>query len=162
MYSGAPALLASLLIASSAASSSPPHPAWLLQNPMQYLQAAQAILLVRVLESKPGATPEHTTATLQVIKSWKGPYCAGRILHAKAPVIVSCAGECTPYVFQPVDKELLIQPGGATTGSGATEEPIAVWKERTWPAVESKDLMDALDWAVVQCPSCAKPPTPSR
>src|SRR4029077_4386299 len=124
----ASALLATLLIASSAASGSPPHPAWLLQNPMQYLQAAKAILLVRVLESKPGATPEHTTATLQVIKSWKGPYSAGRILLVKAPAIVSCAGKCTPYVFQPDDKELLIQPGGATIHSGSSEEPIAVWR----------------------------------
>ena len=154
------ALLATLLLASGVASATPPpdHRQLLLQDPMRFLEHAQVITLVHVVESKPGATPEHTSATLQVIKSWKGPYSAGRILHVEEPTIVSChADDCEFYVFQPADKALLI------VGFDARDrDPIAAWQSWTWPAAESQALMDALDQAVIRCPSCAKPPTTSR
>jgi len=149
-------LLAALLTASRASAAPPPDQ--VMQDPMRFLQEAEGIILVRVVESKPGETPEHTTATLQVIKEWKGPYAAGRILHVhfETPLVVSCAGPCkSPYVFQPDDKELLIR-----LSSGTDQDPIAVWQGWVWSAAESKALMEALDQAV--CPSCAKPPMPSR
>jgi hypothetical protein len=141
----------------------------LIQDPRRFLEQARAIVLVRVEELTPpfigawGPSGAPTTgpsnnATLRVIKSWKGPYSAGRILHVEAPVIVSCHQfDCTPYVFQPDDKELLI-----TRLGDRDQDPIAVWENWVWPAATSQALMDALDQAVVQCPSCAKLPMPSR
>jgi hypothetical protein len=156
MHRVASALLATLLIAPRLAGGYP-APDSLLQDPMRFLDTVRSLILVRVLESS--GTPEHTTATLRVIKSWKGPYSVGRILHVEEPAIVSCAVPCTAYVFKPDDKELLI-----ASFNEREKDPLVVWDGWVWSAAESRTqaLMDALNKAVVQCPSCAKSPAPSR
>src|SRR5215469_17384772 len=138
MHRVASALLATSLIASRVAGGSPaPDP--LLQDPMRLLETVQTLILVRVVELNPSST---TSATLRVIKSWKGPYSAGRVLHVEAPVILACAGPCLPYVFEPNDKELLI-----ATFDENDRDPIVVWDGWAWSTAESKikALMDALD-----------------
>jgi hypothetical protein len=162
MYRVASALLAILVLASRTASGAPP-PDRLIQNPTRFLEGAGFIILVHVEELKPpfegatGSSSEH--ATVRVIKSWKGPYAVGRILHVQPPVVVSCHDPCKSYVFRPDDQKVLI-----VGYHPEDRDPIVAWGDPawTWPAVESQALMNALDGAVIQCPSCAKPPMPSR
>ena len=152
MYRIASALLAILLIACRAASGSPP-PDELIHEPGRLLDTAETIILVRVVESN----PPSTSATVRVLKSWKGPFSVGRVLHVEGRGAVSCrvaipgstgptwptTGSCDSYTFQAADKELLIALFDAKD-----RDPIAAWDGSVWSAAESQGLIRELDQAV--------------
>ena len=142
MHRVASALLATLLIASRSASGGL-TPDRLISFGRGILETQQTIILVRVVEvgpvlpfawSKPGYY-----ATVLVLKSWKGPFSAGRVLHV-VPADVCMRANWDPYLFQAGDNELLMFTG--------TQEPIVAMKDSVWPAAESQALMRALDQAV--------------
>jgi len=147
--------VASVLLATSAASAAPP-PDWIMNQPAgRTLEQPQAIILVSVVESNPSSP----RATVQVVKSWKGPYSAGQTLHTEEPGL--CSGplsSCTPYQFQADDKELLIFVYDARY-----PDKILAAVQWVWSAAESPTqvLMAALDQAVIQCPTCANPSVPA-
>ena len=90
-------LLGALLIARSASATPPPDS--LIPAP---LQMSRAVILVRVLQSRPGSS----TASVKVLKSWKGPYPAGRVFQVKPPAL--SASPYVPYVFKAGDRDLLM------------------------------------------------------
>lgn len=97
----------------------------------------QTIILVRVVELDP---EDPATPTLLVLKSWRGPFPAGRVLHIEPAD--ACEGNCDSYGFQAVGDELLIFSGG-------TKEPMLTpLQDWVFPAAESQALMGALDQAV--------------
>jgi hypothetical protein len=123
----------------SRASATPP-PDWTIHEPWRFFETAQTVILVRVVNSN----PVTDSAGVKVLKSWKGPFSAGRVLHVEPPAI--CAGgSCKPYVFQAGDKELLI-----VVFDAKDREPIGAWDGWVWPAAESQPLIEALDKAVAR------------
>ncbi len=99
------------------------------------------IILVRVV-----GTVRETT--LLVLKSWRGPFSAGRVLHAHPVPIIE-----PQYFFQTgdKDKELLIlaDPGVSSSDADAGLNRIVnPPPSGVWPAAEAQPLMEALDEAV--------------
>jgi hypothetical protein len=141
MHRVAFALLATLLIASRTASGTSAAD-WLIHEPAELLEIAKTIILVRVIELK----PPSTSATVRVLKSWKGPFSTGRVLHVKEPEVLGC-GDCESYTFQAGDKELLM-----VLFDPEDREPIPAWKHWVWPAAKSQALMQGLDQAVARAP----------
>ncbi len=96
------------------------------------------IILVRVV----GLLPE---TTLLVLKSWRGPFSAGRVLHAHAVAIIE-----PQYLFQAgdKDKELLILTGVFSNPDEAQDHIANPMASGVWPAAEAQPLMVALDEAV--------------
>jgi hypothetical protein len=99
------------------------------------IQAAHAIVLVRVVESR-----QHI-AIVRVLKAWKGPYLPGRVLHVVEPNFYT-GPPCDRYSFQASDNELLIFLDNAKD-----EDRITAWEDWVWPAAESEALLRALDQA---------------
>jgi len=132
MSRAATALLATLLLASRASATPPPDS--LIHAP---LEKARVIILVRVVESR----PRSSFARVQVLKSWRGPFPAGRVLRVEPPAACAGAG-CVPYRFQAADTELVIFLFDATDRT-----TIVAWRDWTWPAAESQALIAALDQA---------------
>ncbi len=101
------------------------------------LDHGAAVLLVRKLEWHPGSP----SATVLVLKSWKGPFSPGRLLHVEPPAVhVGPAECCKPYIFQRGDNELVIFT--------AAREPIVLAPDQVFPATQSQLLMQSLDQAV--------------
>jgi hypothetical protein len=132
MFRGAFALLAALLIASRV-DATPPADSVIRAS----LEGAQVIILVHVVES----TPPSTRAKVQVLKSWKGPFPAGRVLHVEPPELCG-SSTCEPYLFQAGDDQLLIFLFDARD-----HDPIAAWQGWVWSPAESQALIGALDQA---------------
>jgi hypothetical protein len=133
-----------------------PPPISLVHDP-RILEQAKTIILVRVAElaeihpypSWPDVT--ETSATLLVLKSWKGPFSAGRVLHTKEAL--TCNGRvdyCESYRFQfrDKDKEFVIMDFDDVTKVNRTNV-LFVPRAWAWPAAQSQALMAALDQAVI-------------
>src|SRR5690242_21189109 len=98
MYRVPSVLLITLLIASRALGNPPPDD--LLHRGRGLLQGERVILLVRVVEAFSKATypPEFNssnrfapvTGKVSVLKSWKGPFSTGQLVHVGARAV--CAG----------------------------------------------------------------------
>ncbi len=99
------------------------------------------IILVRVVE----VDPEDGTPTLLVLKSWRGPSSAGRVLHAQPPSPITSP----QYFFQAGDKDkkllILAHPGFSDPYADRIADPPP---SGVWPAAEAQPLMEALDEAV--------------
>jgi hypothetical protein len=74
------------------------------------------VILVRVVESSfpANADPAHDfslhKASALVLKSWKGPFSAGYLLHIGSPG--ACFGfSCQPYAVQAGDEVLIFSQG---------------------------------------------------
>jgi len=152
MYRKASALLVTLLIASHAALGKPP-PDGLIHEGEGLPDWPRAIILVRVVEasSRPTFPPEFNsrdryapiTGGVLVLKSWKGPFSTGQVLHVGS--IGGCAGPpdcCANYPLKAGDELLIFTP--------INQEPILARPCDTWPAAESTDLMAGLDRAVIE------------
>ena len=118
---------------------------------------ARTIILVRLvsvemLDRARNDIPER--ATMLVLKSWKGPYSAGRVLHTPKGFMahIGKPGDFRYYHFQLADqgKEFLIMSlGGISSSDGSdTSDLITVRRSWVWPAAKSQALMAALDQAV--------------
>jgi hypothetical protein len=87
-------------------------------------------------------------ATVLVVKSWKGPFPAGRVLHV-AP-LGGCAGSsCASYPLQAGDDLLIFDQ--------RTEDPIHAVRPFTLRAEDSKAAMATLDHLVHEAPSSPGP-----
>jgi hypothetical protein len=134
----------------------------LIHNP-RILDHAHIAILVRVLQVAQAASSEppnfyyeHPTnpvnATLLVLKSWQGPFSAGRVLHVpRAPG--ECQGTydtCPPFQFQPGDQgnEFLILGEPRNSNGTDVADEIFVHRFSVWHAAKSQTLMAALDQAV--------------
>ena len=136
----------------------PPPPAnsnhW--GSPIPFLGAHRTIILVRVVKSDP-VSPSPRAMVL-VLKSWKGPFSAGRVLHVGPPPegVILCAGaKCPPdmYLFRPSgDKELLIMTDSET-------EPLMLSPESVSSGSESQALIRTVDQAVKQVQELQDPQT---
>jgi hypothetical protein len=119
-------------------------PERLIHDP-RILDQAATIILVRVIGlgmQEPAGPFPHPT--MLVIRSWKGPFSAGEVLHTKGPSM--CNGrieDCVGYPFQSGDqgKYFLIM-------NGEQETEMTVRRYEAWPAEKSQALMAALDQAV--------------
>jgi len=148
MYRVASVLLITLLVASRALGNPPPDD--LLRRGRGLLQGERVILLVRVVEAFSKATypPEfnssnrfaNVTGKVSVLKSWKGPFSTGQLVHVGARAVCAGRAECCADYPLKAGEELLT----FTT----SEEPILMGPCGTWPAAESQALMAALDRAV--------------
>jgi hypothetical protein len=131
----------------------PAPPEWLIHDP-RILERARAIVLVRVLELEMQTAPREYYATMLVLKSWKGPFSAGRVLHTpKGYSLLGCnSSGCDYYHFQFRDqgKEFLIMSFGGTISPDGTKpaDVIGVFRKWAWPAERSQALIAALDQAV--------------
>lgn len=101
------------------------------------LEQAQTIILVRVIKRDP--------LTFEVLKSWKGPFSPGRVVHVKPPsgAIVGCVGCPDPrraswqHAIQGGADELLI-----FTFATHADEIQPGW---AWAGAEARELMRVLD-----------------
>ena len=104
------------------------------------LEQAETIILVRVVKRDP--------LTFEVLKSWKGPFSPGRVLHVQppSPVIQGCVGCPDPrkaswqHAIQGGADELLI-----FTFATRSDEIQPGW---AWAGVEARELVRVLDQAV--------------
>jgi hypothetical protein len=132
------------------------------------------IILVRVigfemLDPEQNSIPAH--ATMLVIKSWKGPFCAGDVLQTfKGFISINGIPEdFISYPFQPGDqgKYFLIMDNGGPhapdkgpscageqflimDNGGPPPPELFVRRNSAWPAEKSQALIAALDQAVAQ------------
>jgi hypothetical protein len=108
-------------------------------HPWAFLQAHRTIILVRVVKSDPVSPSAY--ATVVVLKSWKGPFSAGRILDVGPPDhAITWVGKWPPdlYLFRPSgDKELLIMTDGET-------EPLILSPEAVSPSSKSQIVDQAV------------------
>src|SRR5215471_15573031 len=105
-------------------------------------------VLVRVVKLDMQET-HRESATLLVLKSWKGTFSAGHVLHT--PEFIVCGSrleDCGLYYFQLGDrsKGFLIMSRGFISGPDGTNP--AVERDAVWPAAKSPALMAALDQGV--------------
>ena len=108
-------------------------------------ETTQTVVLVRVVESTfpavANSAPDYdfAHATALVLKSWKGPFSAGRLLHITPPG--GCAGSnCTPYPLQAGDEVLIF--------TQRTEDPITALQGMVFRAPESQSMMEVMDQTV--------------
>jgi hypothetical protein len=126
-------------------------------SPIPFLGAHRTIILVRVLKLDDPVSPSPR-ATVLVLKSWKGPFSAGRALHVGPPpegVVVCMGSKCPPdmYLFRPSgDKELLIMTDSET-------EPLMLSPESVSSGSESQALIRTVDQAVKQVQELQDPQT---
>jgi hypothetical protein len=123
-------------------------PELLIHDP-RVLEQPRTVILVRVigfemLNSDENSIPAH--ATMLVLKSWKGPFSAGDVLHTPKGFIAITGNpeDFISYPFQAGDqgKEFLIMD------NGWPRPDILVRRYSAWPAEKSQALMAALDQAV--------------
>jgi hypothetical protein len=132
-------LFAGLLVASGAVSDTPPED-WPIGS---RFAAFETIVLVRVVESTfPAAihsgvdVSQDASATVLVLKSWKGPFQTGRSLHVVPPGY--CFGSsCLPYPLRPGEELLIFD--------GRTVDPIFALQSFVYRAADSKVSIAALD-----------------
>jgi hypothetical protein len=119
------------------------------------------IILVRVVKLEtvyPVSAPPYaigdgtTQATMLVLKSWRGPFSAGDVLHTPKGPFLAVNGNPVDYLSYPFQvgdqgKEFLIITNGGPNPSDGTE--IMVRRYWAWPAAKSRALMAALDQAVL-------------
>jgi hypothetical protein len=108
-------------------------------------ETAQTVILVRVVESTFPAVadaaddPPFPKASALVLRSWKGPFSTGLLLHLAPPYV--CVGfSCQPYPVQAGDEVLIFTQG--------TRDPITVIQGMVFRAAESKSMMEVLDQTV--------------
>jgi hypothetical protein len=116
----------------------------------------QTVILVHVVESSFPPVIDSVdddsildaSATVLVLKSWKGPFAAGRVLHV-AP-LGGCAGSsCVSYPLQAGDDLLIFDQ--------RTEDPIHAVQPFVLRAEDSKAAMATLDQLVHDRPSSPGP-----
>jgi hypothetical protein len=155
--------LAVILTACSRELPTPPQPTFTIQlrqccdaprelliHDPRVLEHARTVILVRVigfemLNPDENSIPAH--ATMLVLKSWKGPFSAGDVLHTPKGFIQINGNpeDVISYPFQAGDqgKEFLIMDNG-----GPPPPDIFVGRYSAWPAEKSQALMAALDQVV--------------
>jgi hypothetical protein len=136
------ALVFSTLLVASRAVSATSLPDWQIES---NFETAHTVILVRVVESTFPAVADFSPdsafarATALVLKSWKGPFSAGRLLHIAPPG--DCIGfSCLPYPLQAGDEVLIF--------SQRTEDPIIAVEGLVFRAAESKSALEVLDRTV--------------
>jgi hypothetical protein len=138
------AIVLGTLLLPSPALSDAPLPDWQIKS---RLELARTVILVRVVESTfrgaADSLPVSTfpSATVLVLRSWKGPFSAGHLLHAAPPGF--CAGSrasCQPYPLHAGDEVLIF--------AQQTDDPIVASEYSVFRAAESKATMEVLDQAV--------------
>lgn len=126
-------------------------------SPIPLLGAHRTIILVRVIKSDDPLSPSPR-ATVSVLKSWKGPFSAGRVLHVGPPPegVMLCAGsKCPPdmYLFRPSgDSELLIMTDSET-------EPLMLSPESVSSGAELQARMQTVEHAVKELQELQDPQT---
>lgn len=134
----------------------PAPPEQLIHDP-RILDSPEAgtIILVRVvslemLNREWNEIPEHPK--MLVLKSWKGPFAAGDVLHTPEGFIFHHGkpdnNRFYHFQFEDQGKEFLIMSLG---GEKRAQEPDVIFVRRSWvwPAAKSQALIAALDQAVV-------------
>lgn len=125
-------------------------------SPIPFLGAHRTIILVRVIESDPGSP--SVNGTVLVLKSWKGPFSAGRVLRVGPPTdgVMMCTGpKCPPdmYLFRRSgDKELLIMTDSET-------EPLMLSPESVSSGSELQARMQTVERAVKEVEELQDPQT---
>jgi hypothetical protein len=142
MFRAASVLLGSLLVVvvSQAMSDTAREEYWVKSS----LEGTQTVILVRVVASTfhPGDSALSSSsiderAKVSVLKSWKGPFSAGNVVHV-APNIV-CTGSCgSPFDLQNGEEVLIF--------TNSTEDPIALGAIRR--GTEAQAAIATLDQAV--------------
>jgi hypothetical protein len=126
------------------------------RSSIEFLEAHRAIILVRVLKLDDPVSPSPH-ATVLVLKSWKGPFSAGRTLHAGRPPPDVCMGiNCgipEQYLFQPSgDKELLIMTNSET-------EPLWLFPKLVSSGSESEARIRMVEQAIKDVQELQDPQT---
>ena len=109
-------------------------------------EAAQTVILVRIVESTFPTVPDlaHNplfipSASALVLRSWKGPFSAGLLLHLAPPSF--CAGSnCQPYPVQAGEEVLIF--------AQQARDPITAIQGNVYRAAESQSMMEVLDQTV--------------
>lgn len=124
----------------------------------RYVSQESMIVLVRLtglgeVQPDPRRAPDFKVpdATFVVLRSWRGPFSAGGVLHVRGGPVL-CTGACgrPGYDFQAIGEELLIlaHPGVFSDPDAARDRII--YPVGVWPVAEAQPLMEALDEAVTR------------
>lgn len=140
MFRASFGLLGSLLMACRAMSDTP-LPDWYIKSS---LDGSQTVILVHVIESTfhRGDSPLSSSsmdarAKVSVLRSWKGPFSRGNLVHVVPDVI--CTGSCgAPFAIQKGEEVLIF--------TNSTEDPVA--QGLVLRAAEAQAAMTTLDQAV--------------
>ena len=147
------AILLSTLWMTATSASEPSQENWQIKFGFE---TSQSVILVRVVESTFSAVaggaddPPFPTASALVLRSWKGPFSAGQLVHLVPPYF--CAGSnCQPYPVQAGDEVLIF--------SQQARDPITVMQVNVFRAAESKSMMEVLDQTVRELQQLQDPQT---